>query len=342
MKFIKILQCFLFICGLLSILAILAWWIPPSEFILIQWFGLLMPFINTISFVLLILIGLKRQLNYILLITNFIGILCYCPLVFQWSPLSESPDPNSQLIRFASYNVHNMQAEYGLSSLDRVADFVNEEQIEILCMQEVPAEYDSTLLLNAFKSMPYILISEDEVESESRLVILSKYPLKSPRTLSDMYRPHYAFFVDLDYKGEIVKIINCHLQTTNWNQSYKTRKTINVDVISRLSDNFLKREIQTNAIKNILNNISDPLILAGDFNDSPLSYTYGALVQGLEDSFLQAGNGYGSTYRYLGGVYRIDYVFFNKNYFKAANYRTVNVNYSDHLPVLVDLMMINK
>ena len=336
MKFIKIQQIFLFLCGLISILAILAWWIPPSEFLILQWFGLLMPFITAISFVLLLLTGLRRKLNYILLITNLIGIVFYWPLVFQWSPLSKRTSQNSQLLKIASYNVHNMQAEYGLSSLDRVAEFINEERIEIVCLQEVPSEYNSSILMNAFKLMPYILISEDEVDSDSRLVILSKYPLKSLRTLSHIYRPHYALFADLDYKGESVKIINCHLQTTNWNQSN------NVDLISRVSDSYLKREIQTNTIKNMLSNISDPLILAGDFNDPPLSYTYGVLSSELEDSFLKAGNGYGSTYRYLGGIYRIDYVFFDKKNFKAVSYRTVNVKYSDHLPVLVDLMIINE
>lgn len=342
MKFIKTLPFFLFLSGLISILTILAWWIPPSEFMLFQWLGLCMPFITAISVILLFLTGLKRLLNYIVLITGLIGIVYYWPLVFQWSPLSKTTNQNNHFIRVASYNVHNMQAEYGLSSLDRVADFVNEEQIEILCLQEVPSEYNSTILLNAFKLMPYILISEDEVESDSRLVILSKYPLKSPRTLSHMFRPHYALFGDVDYEGKNVKIINCHLQTTNWNQSNNSQNSINVDIISRTSDNFLKREIQTNTIKSMLNKISDPMILAGDFNDSPLSYTYGTLVSGLEDSFLKAGNGYGATYRYLGGVYRIDYIFFDKNYFKASNYRTINVNYSDHLPVLVDLMIINK
>jgi endonuclease/exonuclease/phosphatase (EEP) superfamily protein YafD len=35
-------------------------------------------------------------------------------------------------------------------------------------------------------------------------------------------------------------------------------------------------------------------------------------------------------------LFRIDFVFFSGTKFQAVNYRTGNVDFSDHLPVLVD------
>ena len=51
-----------------------------------------------------------------------------------------------------------------------------------------------------------------------------------------------------------------------------------------------------------------PVILCGDFNDTPLSYTYRQLSRKLTDSFIEKGRGIGNTY--IGGFpsFRIDYV----------------------------------
>lgn len=54
-----------------------------------------------------------------------------------------------------------------------------------------------------------------------------------------------------------------------------------------------------------------PVILAGDFNDTPSSYTYRTMKGDMTDGFRDSGSGYGGTFRYLGGVLRIDYIFYD-------------------------------
>lgn len=331
---------FLFLWGLLPFVALLSWWIPPDVFVLFQWLGLLMPFITLINTSIIVTMIIKKWFSYTLFVLYFVGLAYYVPLVLQWSPLhTKMSDKN---LKVASYNVRKMQGHYGFSTLDKIAEFITQENVDVLFLQEVPADYSIETLSEHFVEMQSILRSEDEMESSSRLVILSKYPLKSYTTFSQIDRPHFALFGTLNYNGKDIRVVNCHLQTTNWNQSHDLFPSDMFGLVSLISDNYVRRESQVKAIHATLAKDTLPTLLAGDFNDPPVSYTYNKLRGDFKDAFLQGGNGYGATYRYLGGIFRIDYIFLDKDYFKVVNYKTVDVPYSDHLPVIVDLIVKNK
>ena len=75
-------------------------------------------------------------------------------------------------------------------------------------------------------------------------------------------------------------------------------------------------------------------LVAGDFNDTPLSYTYFRLIRGRKDSFMRAGKGFGATYSALWPLLRLDYVLYPGE-LKAVSHKIEKVNYSDHYPVIV-------
>ena len=114
-------------------------------------------------------------------------------------------------------------------------------------------------------------------------------------------------------------------------------------------------------------------MVCGDFNDTPVSYTYRRVSRKLQDAFREAGRGYSHTYRGFFDMLRIDYVLYDKH-FKALGYDVIDswgwvekmrrqdtilvrkygnkysvqpdgdravhsVDYSDHYPVLVHLEM---
>lgn len=79
-----------------------------------------------------------------------------------------------------------------------------------------------------------------------------------------------------------------------------------------------------------------PVILAGDFNDTPSSYTYREMKGALTDGFRRCGNGYGGTFRYLGGLLRIDYVFYDDT-FECVRYYMPSEVVSDHKVVIAEL-----
>ena len=80
---------------------------------------------------------------------------------------------------------------------------------------------------------------------------------------------------------------------------------------------------------------SSETILCGDFNDTPMSYTYQRLIRGHKDTFCEAGNGFGSTYRILWPALRIDYIFIPDGY-SAMSHASPRIRYSDHYPVIAE------
>jgi endonuclease/exonuclease/phosphatase (EEP) superfamily protein YafD len=104
-----------------------------------------------------------------------------------------------------------------------------------------------------------------------------------------------------------------------------------------MNENGVIRARQADRIRVMMDESSYPLIVCGDFNDTPASYTYRKIKGDLEDSFLAAGKGYGYTYRYLRKLLRIDYLFYSPGVFRATRYYSPDLEYSDHKPVIVSL-----
>ena len=80
------------------------------------------------------------------------------------------------------------------------------------------------------------------------------------------------------------------------------------------------------------------VIVCGDFNDTPMSYTYRRLRGDLTDAFARKGRGMIYTYRGFLGVFRIDYLFHSDD-FETVDYDSEQPLWSDHNPVIVDLKL---
>ena len=78
------------------------------------------------------------------------------------------------------------------------------------------------------------------------------------------------------------------------------------------------------------------IICMGDFNDTPLSYTYRRMSQGLQDAFREKGRGFSHTYRGFYNTFRIDYILASGE-FEFLSYEVPAVEFSDHHPVFVRL-----
>ena len=92
------------------------------------------------------------------------------------------------------------------------------------------------------------------------------------------------------------------------------------------------RSKQSKMVKKHIDNSPYPVILCGDFNDTPISYTYHHLKEGLIDNFMIAGNGIGTTFNGKIPLLRIDYIMTDPT-FSVNNFNIIKEDYSDHYPV---------
>lgn len=79
-----------------------------------------------------------------------------------------------------------------------------------------------------------------------------------------------------------------------------------------------------------------PLIIAGDFNDTPASYIYQQITQHLTDAYVEEGSGFGTTYHGPYPAFRIDYLFHSQQ-LQTLAYKRIKSPISDHYPVVVTL-----
>jgi len=154
-------------------------------------------------------------------------------------------------------------------------------------------------------------------------------------------------WADVNYKGKNFRLVNVHLQSNKvsdqaddliLNADFKEKKTWrNVkSVISKIKHATKMRTLQTIESKTFIDTSSYPVILVGDFNDTPLSYTYRHISRNLQDAFCKKGNGLGITYAGNIPGLRLDYVLASEG-IKFTSYECPKVNFSDHYPILCRL-----
>ena len=74
--------------------------------------------------------------------------------------------------------------------------------------------------------------------------------------------------------------------------------------------------------------------MCGDFNDTPMSYTYHTIANKLNDSYQEVGYGPSYTYKSFFNLLRIDYVLYSDG-ITAHEYVSPYFESSDHKPIVV-------
>jgi endonuclease/exonuclease/phosphatase family metal-dependent hydrolase len=120
-----------------------------------------------------------------------------------------------------------------------------------------------------------------------------------------------------------------HIESgTIFNDSNRIRSIVN-----RIADNSSIRSQHVDTLCTIIGSTPYRHIVCGDFNDTPMSYTYNTLCEELNDAFVVKGRGYGYTFRPMHSMLRIDYILYSKG-FNLESYKAYkDITYSDHLPI---------
>ena len=322
----------------------LARFIHPANGVFFQWLALALSVLLIINLSLLLFWLIRRRRWYWFPVIALIANFWYYPSVLGLRIFDTEKNVAEHDIVLATYNISSLKND-GMSALSEIRELLNEKHIDILSLQEFPLSLSEDSLSRLFPSLPYIAIA-GLPDDFSGVAVLSKFPIIRSNVISFEERPNSALFLNLKIHGKDVLLVNCHLQTTNWNQ--RMRIAINDRILNNspspivkqkevMDNNFVLRANQADSISRIINSISCPTIVCGDLNDSPASYVYHRIKGNLSDSYRTSGRGYAYTYKYLGRLLRIDYLFYSSYAFKAKSYESPILDYSDHNPIIVTL-----
>ncbi|MEO7766183.1 MAG: endonuclease/exonuclease/phosphatase family protein [Ferruginibacter sp.] len=236
-------------------------------------------------------------------------------------------------------------------------DFVGKQQPDVICFQEfwnIWEHSDNTGKIQEFKKMGFqysyfVKTVVENVQYKMGVVIISKYPITDSAKFSygvDDFAEH-LIYADIQFHAQKIRIFTTHLQSVRFeNAEYATVRNIqqtdravlknSKTIFRKLRDAYEFRGTEAELVQQKVKESPYPVIICGDFNDVPNSYTYFTIKGDLQDAFLKKGTGLGRTFQYLSPTLRIDYILVDKNY-QVDQYYRFKLPYSDHYPVVADL-----
>ncbi len=260
-----------------------------------------------------------------------------------------------QPISIMSYNTR-MFDFYDHSGLPetpkKIFDFVLNQSPDIICFQEYFTslkrdEYSPNALAAKFRAYPHKQIEYLQTHKGNTgygLAIFSKYPIIDGGAIRFEHSRNLAIYSDIDVKGTLIRVFNNHLESIGFQDDdlnvldsldfimSESQKQGLINISTKLTRAFKMRSNQADALALHISNSPYPVIVCGDFNDTPVSYVYRTMRGPLKDAFRESGSGFGGTYHGRLPSYRIDYVFHAPE-FNSYNFDTFPINYSDHYPI---------
>ena len=110
-------------------------------------------------------------------------------------------------------------------------------------------------------------------------------------------------------------------------------------IFVKLKEAYQRRSLQVDRLLTDIPHDGRPILLCGDLNDTPLSYTYHQIKKtGFTDSFVVVGRGIGHTYAGKLPLLRIDYVWGNDKV-QPMKFERLRFKGSDHYPLLMEFKL---
>lgn len=251
-------------------------------------------------------------------------------------PKGETKEGEGIPLTVVTYNTHNFYN--GKNCLPEAMDYLKGLDADLFCTQEgpVPEFTPEDTIQKYFSDWKYRYMNTEA--GYSSVSIFSRYPIRKVEPVYYDTIPAVTLIADIEVEGRTIRLLNNHLQTTSVNLyrdsiqhpiHEESRIEAMKQLLFSLKDNFQRRVRQADRIRSEIEKSPYPVIVCGDFNDTPASYTYHRIKGNLIDGFVEAGSGYQYTFRQLKRLWRIDYIFHSKE-FKGAECYSPDLPYSDH------------
>ena len=342
---------------LMLLLSLCASWMNPKYFwppaFIKLFFGIW--FIFHLGFI-GIFIYLKKKIYLAISLASV--LLCFPALskTIAFHPFYKG-ETKGQKLRIMSYNVMGFAWYTKKRDAFAILKNIREQKPDIVCMQEYLARNDDkfkimdTLVnLYGYKYYKEHIIVHGGHGYYFGSAVFSKYPLLNFTSIPfDNSLTNGGCHADIVVKGDTLRLINVHFQSFSmepreyeWmdkkDRGSLSRYTLTKIALYKMRRAFRKKSFQTEEVKKVIKQSPYPVILCGDFNDTPLSYTYSELTDLLRDTYLDTNTGLGSTFGGKLPFLRIDYIMADKRLTPERNF-IVKKFASDHYPVICDFRL---
>ena len=321
--------------------------VDPTKFWPLSFFGLFYPVFLTANVVFLI---------YWLITKPSKSWLCIVSILIGWNHLmsfatfnSTTTNSSPHVINVMSYNIQNAGWAYSRDKEKRnvrSAEFIKflngHNDVDVFCTQET-GFFGRELISKGFKD-----IYKHKLEKKGA-TIWSRYPMGDQGQIDFGTNTNSCIWADIILPADTIRVYSAHLYSNNISRdAVEVLDNVNLNeketwsgigaILNKYKKANVKRSEQAKKVKSHMSKSPYPVLLAGDFNDPPSSFTYSTLSESMSDAFCEKGLGISSTYGGRIPFLRIDYIM-SDNAFEVLDYMLIKNGYSDHYPIRASLIL---
>lgn len=226
------------------------------------------------------------------------------------------------MLTIMTYNIHGGKDIEDNLTIYGISNFIKQSKADVIGLQEVDTYLGRSYFINEIKYLakrlkmyyafgPNIKIGLGSYGNG----ILSRYPI--------VKKNNYHLTSTGERRGVLSVLIELDSYRKIW------------FLTTHLGLNSKERVMQSQEILKIIKRLDYPVILTGDFNETPENEAYSIINHVLVDGAFSANSDY---YSYLDGdePVRIDYIMHSKD-ISVESIKAVDCNLSDHFPVIASV-----
>lgn len=285
-----------------------------------------------------------------------VGLLFSFDAIYDYCPINLPTPAPKDCLKVMTWNV---QGFGGMKTDDtgksQAGSYIRKNAPDILCFQEgwVSKQNLTKLKKELKKDLPYM---DTCLIFENVIGIFSRYPIVEKKILARGHNNGAAVFLLEMKRSDTLRVVNCHLESM---KLLREDRTMWSNMVHDPDDSSMSEEqslrlfttmARSTAIRSeqadlvgdyVAAHRNSSLMVCGDFNDTPISYSYYRIGKELTDVYRATSNGIGRTFNRDAIYVRIDHMFCSDQWKPYACSLDSKVKISDHYPLTCYFKRVN-
>ena len=310
--------------------------------------GLFFPIflIFNVAFLLFWLVAYRRYALFpiLVLLICWNSIQTYLPM--NWFQ-GDAPEGAIKVLSYNTRGFGDMQA-HTKEKPNEVLKYLQDSDADIICLQEYVwgGKLKKKDIDYALRKYPYRHY-HSLADGGNGLGCYSRYPILSAKPVKYKSASNGSIAYYIKVENDTLVVINNHLESNRiLPDDVETYRDMvdspNQENVSTGLRKLMKKFVDANAVRSnqadvlyetIRGLMGKKMVVCGDFNDTPISYTHHLLSEDLQDAFVESGSGLGISFNRNRMYFRIDHILTSKNLSIHECRVDDSIQASDHNPI---------